>query len=182
VNVYYRSSIFYSNFLLKSGGKYVNLQVEFIFLWTFMNRYIVFLCFFFASWSGYAQQKDTLKVNPVSSEQQKTFIGPPPERSRPHRLLENGMSEAVAKDKIVDEGNNLMNQDSLPTLQVSDRFVKELKAASRIYHKKTTVDDSQTLANPHISLSFDDILCFLFRPDLREKMKNKKRLKANKSD
>jgi len=163
-----------------------------------MNRYIVFLCFFFASWSGYSQQKDTLKVNPASSSQQeteenklnietqdinrnKTLIGPLPERSRPNRFLENELPEAVAKEKIIDEGQNLMNQDSLPSIQVSDRFVKELKAASRIYHKKTTVDDSQSLANPHIRLSFDDILCFLFRPDLREKMKNKKRLKAYKS-
>ena len=161
-----------------------------------MSRYSVCLVYFFTSLICFAQQNDTLKQHPVSTQQNEiediklnkealdairnnTFIGPQPERRRPDRFLEKEVLERVP-NRILNE-DDWINPDSIPSLQISDYFIKQLKAESKIHHRKTTVNDTQTLANPHIRLSFNDILCFLFRPDLRIKMQNKKRAHAYKT-
>ena len=165
-----------------------------------MNKYYVCLLYLITSLTGYSQQTDTLKHSPGLSRSQESdelklnretqddirnrpFIGPLPERTRTNRFFEDEMPAGISRETIVDEGhkqdNN--NQDSIPALQMADAFNKEMKALSKIYHQKTTVDDPQTLANPHITLSFNDILCYLFRPELRAKMRNKKHANAYKT-
>ena len=161
-----------------------------------MKRYYIFLFYLLtSSIVGYAQQPDTLKRDSVSLQQNpeeqkwnkemlktiknEPFIGPEPERRRPNRFSERDLLEGLSTNELSDEEH--INQDSIQALQISDRQRKEFVALSKIHHRKTTVDDTQTLPNPHITLSFDDILCYLFRPDLRAKMKNKKRAKAYKN-
>ena len=162
-----------------------------------MKKY--FVCFYILLSSSlvYSQQKDTLIQKPVFSQQDQQelninkkmpdairdgFIGPMPERRRSNQYLENDISDDRTLRKL-DESEQLQelaDKDSILFTRISDAE-RRMLAALKIIHKKTTVDDTQTLANPHISVSFDDILCFLFRPDLRLKMKNKKRAKAYKT-
>ena len=142
--------------------------------------------------AGYAQQNDTLKHNPATLQQRETedlkinrealetiknefLIGPMPERKRPVSYSENELMEIKSRKQ------NMENRDSIQALQFSDNFIKQLVADSKIHHKKTTVNDTQTLANPHIKLSFDDILCYIFRPDFRAKMRNKKHVSSYKN-
>ena len=165
-----------------------------------MKRYYIFLFYLSASLIvGYAQQPDTLKHDSVSlrqnPEEQKwnkemleaikkgTLIGPEPERKQSRRFPEKDLLENLSTKDLNNEEwmQSLKNPDSIQALQISDKRRKEFAAISKMYHRKTTVNDPQTIANPHITVSFDEILCYLFRPDLRTKMKNKKRAKAYKN-
>ena len=163
------------------------------------RRYIFLFYLLTSSIVGYAQQPDTLKHDSVPLQQEQegqkwnkemletirngTLIGPEPERKRPSRFSEKDLLEGLSTNELRNEEQmqSLKDLDSIRALQISDRQRKEFVALSKIHHRKTTVDDPQTLPNPHITLSFDDILCYLFRPDLRAKMKNKKRAKAYKN-
>jgi hypothetical protein len=154
------------------------------------------LFWFFASLTIHAQQNDTIKHSPESLQKIEidehiinqdvldairngTFIGPIQEQRRSTKF---SIDEEIFRDNMRDNLNqHLNNRDSIPATMISDRQIKELKALSKVYHKKTTVNDTQTLANPHISVSFNDFLCYLFRPDLRAKMRNKKKATAYKT-
>ena len=159
-----------------------------------MKKICVFLFLCFTAWTCYAQQKDTLKhsspqeiddlqLNREDAIRKKPFIGPPPEHLRTNRGSENESLKRLLREEPHKGGRkqDVINGDSLPALRISDEEIKMWKALDKIYHRKTTVDDTQTLANPHIKVSFDEILCFLFRPDLRAKMRNKKKANAYKT-
>lgn len=155
----------------------------------FLRRQWSYVFFFFVSLGCYAQQSDTLKYLEQGEElklnqetldaiRNGTLIGPPPpERKRINPDVENDLKR-IAKEKSLDEANK---KDSVQRIPISDKQIQMMKDASRIYHRKTTVNDTQTLANPRIQLDFNDILCYIFRPDLRAKMKNKKRAQAYKT-
>ena len=160
-----------------------------------MNRFYVCLFFFLTSFAvGFAQQKDSLKHSPVPSMQDSeelklnketldairngTLIGPLPERRPKNRDLENRYYKDISAAK---RNQELLDTDSIMALRISDDQKEEWKAWGLVHHKRTTVDDPQLLANPHISLSFNDLLCFLFKPDMRAKMRNKKHAKAYKT-
>ncbi len=158
-----------------------------------MNLHFVFLFLCFTVLKGYAQQTDSLKHSQLYQEadelklnqetreaiRNKTLIGPLPERQPLRRIPENEPLTGLSGNKLRNE--TTQNKDSIFTHTVSEHFIKQMKAEERIFHKKTTVNDTQTLANPHIKVSFNDILCYLFRPDLRNKMRNTKQAMAYKS-
>jgi len=154
------------------------------------DRCFVCLFCFFASLVGFAQQKDTvqhsiqrnemeeLKLNKETLEAIKagTLIGPMPERWQQRHYSENELLEGN-----IPKESEMTNRDSIPALRLSREDIRRLKAYDKVYHRKKTVNDPQTIANPHINLSFDNLLSFLFRPDLRQQMRNKKRATAYKT-
>ncbi|MDR1223011.1 MAG: hypothetical protein LBL07_09075 [Tannerella sp.] len=164
-----------------------------------MSKFIylpVFLLLF-NSYYCHAQDQDTLKTKhiPVGEDEPKltietldairkgTLIGPEPEQMKSKQHIDESVMKSLTggslKENLPD--SIVSRQDSVSRLRVDKSALRRAGGLSKVMHRKTAVNDQKELANPHVELSFENILRSICWPSYRLKMKNRKQAKAYKT-
>jgi hypothetical protein len=124
-----------------------------------------------------------LNIETLDAIRKGTLIGPEPEHKKSKQRINGSVIKSLTGDGLKENlpDGVVAGRDSVSGLRVDKKALRDAAGLSKVIHRKTEVNDQKELANPHVSLSFENVLRTIFWPSHRLKMKNKERAKAYKT-